>query len=73
MRLFRSQQITIGRLMKLVRLLRSMIDSVGESSVQHHREIDVNLSGDTVELPDYDITHCDTGYDIPLGLSHGYL
>ena len=38
--------------MKLVRLLRSMIDSVGESSVQHHREIDVNLSGDTVELPD---------------------
>ena len=50
-----------------------MVGSVGESSVQHHREIDVNLSGDTVELPDYDITHCDTGYDIPLGLSHGYL
>ena len=29
-----------------------MVGSVGESSVQHHREIDVNLSGDTVELPD---------------------
>ena len=73
MRLFRSQPITIGRLMKVVRLLRSMVDSVGESSVQHHREIDVNLSGDTVELPDLIPLTELTGSGIPSGLNHIYI
>ena len=50
MRLFRSQQITIGRLMKLVRLLRSMVGSVGESAVQHHKKVGVTFPGDTAEL-----------------------
>ena len=73
MRLFRSQQITIGRLMKLVRLLRSMIDSVGESSVQHHRKIDVTSPGDTVELPDLVPLTELPGSGIPSGLDHIYI
>ena len=49
--------------MKLVRLLRSMVGSVGESAVQHHRKVDVTSPGDTVELLEQAEagTHCDTG------------